>query len=215
MDDKNFSVKDAKIWISTIESSPESKRDIDIYPLINEWLKKTKAINVLDLGCGQGACLQKLDLREIDYQGTDPSEFLTHRAQELNPKFKNNFRTGNAYKLPFSDNTFDACFSLAVFHLLEDIEKALSEVKRILKPNGHFLIVTANPKSLTTWQNAYDSFDMKDSKLTGKSTTGVTEDVLYMRSKEELTSKLKSNGFKINRTQDIRIWLAIDGVKNE
>ena len=50
------------------------------------------------------------------------------------------FKEGNVLELPFEDNIFDFIFSNGVIHHTIDIEKALSELSRILKPNGYLWI---------------------------------------------------------------------------
>lgn len=49
----------------------------------------------------------------------------------------------DAHALPFADNTFDYCFSLAVFEHLHSPWIAASEIHRVLKPGGKVLVLTA------------------------------------------------------------------------
>ena len=51
---------------------------------------------------------------------------------------------GSVYSLPFRSDNFDAVYSINVFNHLENPENALSEVNRILKTNGLFLVNFAN-----------------------------------------------------------------------
>jgi arsenite methyltransferase len=50
------------------------------------------------------------------------------------------FISGDAYKLPFENSTFDTVMSSQVFEYLDDVAAALSEVFRVLKPKGRVLI---------------------------------------------------------------------------
>lgn len=53
---------------------------------------------------------------------------------------------GDVHNLPFEDNTFDVAFSNIFDHLLEP-QKFVSEVERVLKPGGHFILhVGTGPK---------------------------------------------------------------------
>ena len=72
MDDKNFDQKTAAEWIRIIEDPSAIVRENDIYPLIRDWLSLSSAKNVLDLGCGQGACSAHLGNIQIEYFGIDP-----------------------------------------------------------------------------------------------------------------------------------------------
>ena len=42
--------------------------------------------------------------------------------------------------LPFDDNTFDMVFNFAVFHHIPNWQQAIKEVKRVLRPNGYFVV---------------------------------------------------------------------------
>ena len=54
----------------------------------------------------------------------------------------------NATSLQFEDNTFDCVYSFGVLHHIPDIEKALSEIKRVLKPGGRIMVMLYHKNSL-------------------------------------------------------------------
>jgi ubiquinone/menaquinone biosynthesis C-methylase UbiE len=98
---------------------------------------------VLDVGCGNGAtCFALLNLGASSVYGIDFGEDSIIHANQKKAKIpgagKADFRIGNAYQLPFGDAEFDFVVSKGVFHHLNDEEKALKEVFRVLKPGGHF-----------------------------------------------------------------------------
>lgn len=97
---------------------------------------------VLDVGCGNGRILELLKDKKIDYIGIDISEKLVELAKKKYPQ--NNFLVADTLNLPFPDNNFDKVFSVAVLHAIpseEFREKALLELKRVLKP-GSILLLT-------------------------------------------------------------------------
>jgi len=49
--------------------------------------------------------------------------------------------TGNAEKLPFPDEAFDNAVSTLIYCSVDNPEKALSEVYRVLKPGGKMIYV--------------------------------------------------------------------------
>jgi len=53
---------------------------------------------------------------------------------------KLDFRVGELEKLPLRDSEVDGAFSNLVFHHVDNLAKALSELFRILKPNGTLVI---------------------------------------------------------------------------
>ena len=89
--------------------------------------------SVLDLGSGTGAAFAQL----INYETTalDPDK----KMLELNI-FKNKI-LGTAENLPFDDNSFDNVFCSFVWRNISDTNKALSEIYRVVKPGGKFVLL--------------------------------------------------------------------------
>ncbi len=95
---------------------------------------------VLDLGCGDG--LNVTILRENGIKnvvGIDISKNLIKIAKKNNPH--NTFALGSAEKLPFKDGTFNIVFVDSVFHHLLKYDKAIKEIKRILKRGGFLCFI--------------------------------------------------------------------------
>ena len=100
---------------------------------------------VLDIGCGAGvdsifAALMAGPSGKVT--GIDLVPEMLERAKE-NARLSAlniNFLEGSAEDLLFSDNTFDVVISNGVFNLVVDKVKALSEVYRVLKPGGRFML---------------------------------------------------------------------------
>ena len=89
--------------------------------------------SVLDLGSGTGAAFAQL----INYETTalDPDK----KMLELNI-FENKI-LGTAENLPFDDNSFDNVFCSFVWRNISDTHKALSEIYRVVKPGGKFVLL--------------------------------------------------------------------------
>tara|TARA_B100000900_G_C20375093_1_gene632076 strand:+ start:7 stop:630 length:624 start_codon:yes stop_codon:yes gene_type:complete len=98
--------------------------------------------SVLDLGSGTGATYKQL----TNYETTaiDPDK----KMLELN-LFENKV-VGSAENLPFEDNSFDNVFCSFVWRNVSDTKKALSEVYRVLKPGGKFVLL-----DMTRPKNSY------------------------------------------------------------
>jgi ubiquinone/menaquinone biosynthesis C-methylase UbiE len=148
MDDKTFDQKTAADWIEIVESEIGRVRNADIYPLLNTWVNSVAPYEILEIGAGQGICSENIDLNGRNYIGVDPSPFLIERANELYCHPNRRFLRGTVYDLPFSASAFDAAFSIAVWHLLERLQTATSELSRVLKDNGHFLITPQIPEPI-------------------------------------------------------------------
>lgn len=199
MDDQSFNQKDAEEWIQKVEN-PNGPREGDIYPLLRSWVEATAPIEILEIGCGQGICSDKIDLRGRRYTGVEPSPFLLDRAKQLYRSENRKFVRGSAYELPFQDRTFDAVFSVAVWHLLGDLQKATAEFGRALKEGGHFLLITANPKSQLEWENI--------------SSPG---DVLHFHSLDSITDSFKTVGLNAQTVKTLRsdLFLCVQGQKTK
>ncbi len=90
----------------------------------------------LDLCCGQGSVSEALIGRGCQVVGADFSPVMLSFARERVPKAT--FVEADAQQLPFEDGEFDVVVSnLGVCHV-PDQPRALSEVRRVLRPEGRF-----------------------------------------------------------------------------
>jgi len=110
-------------------------------------LNLPKDAQVLDLCCGQGRHSLELAIRGYTgITGLDRSHYLINRARKLNKQAGLNvqFREGDARKLRFKNDSFDAVMiagnSFGYFESATDDMRVLEEIKRILKPEGKLLI---------------------------------------------------------------------------
>lgn len=216
MDDRNFTQKDAEEWISMIETSGPTLRDQDVYPHIGNWIKRVRPELVLEIGAGQGVCSEKIDFSGT-YIGLDPSLHLLDRAKYLYGSTNRRFVEGGAYAVPFSRGTFDAAFSVMVWHLLSDIKKASLELGRVLKPNGKFLIVTTHPEFYKKLRDGYCDVEIEGRRFEGTMLRPPhSHDVLYLHSLEEIQSALTLAGLSISDAISFReqTLLAIEGERS-
>lgn len=204
MDDKTFDLAAALDWIRIIEGSG-GVREKDIYPILNTWIEEIAAQEILDLGCGQGVCSEKMDLAGRRYTGLEPSPFLLARARELYSADGRRFEQGNVYQMPFPNESFDSVFSIAVWHLLSDLQKATYELSRVLKSGGHFLIIAANPDAQAVWIQT--------------STSANSCDILYFHSIDDQVRSLTQTHLSVDKVWTFRpaektdLFMAIQGRK--
>lgn len=98
-------------------------------------------IDVLDIGCGNGALMNALSDRISSGIGVDESAKILERARKFNEDKPNlSFEKISGPILPFEDNKFDVVISMMSFRYL-DWDPLLSEIKRVAKPRGKFLII--------------------------------------------------------------------------
>lgn len=105
---------------------------------------------VLDVGCNAGARLEQLR-REfaIEGVGIDVSPASVAAGTKRFPKLA--LRVGDAEKLPFPDNSFDAVISFETFEHLPDPGRALAEMARVVRPGGRVLIYAISRRNALTW----------------------------------------------------------------
>lgn len=99
---------------------------------------------VLDVGCGGGRHLLYLAKQGFEVYGTDRSEAgLTISRERLEEEgLEATLHRCDMIEVPFPDEFFDAVLSLYVLHhnKLENIEKAVREIRRTLKRGGFFFL---------------------------------------------------------------------------
>ncbi len=112
----------------------------------------------LDIGCGEGRFCRMLQQEGMATVGIDPTAALIDAARRRDPN--GDYRVAHAEALPLADS----CFDVAVFYLslidIADLDSALGEAQRVLRPGGRLLI--ANLQSFNTasvdlgWHRAWN-----------------------------------------------------------
>ena len=101
-------------------------------------LSNIEGKKVLDLGCGSGRYTCALSLLGANVTGVDYGDEGLQKAQSMADDFNLsiNFQKQNILDLSFDSNSFDFIFCNGVTHHTEDMNKATSELYRVLKPSG-------------------------------------------------------------------------------
>jgi ubiquinone/menaquinone biosynthesis C-methylase UbiE len=98
--------------------------------------------HILELGSGNGIFARELvELvgSEGHVTGLDSSETILEMASHICPDGE--FVLGDAQHLPFEDATFDAIVAAQLFCFLGEVDRALTEAFRVLKPAGRIVIL--------------------------------------------------------------------------
>jgi ubiquinone/menaquinone biosynthesis C-methylase UbiE len=109
---------------------------------------------VLEVGCGTGFFL--LNLAQAGYIGeahcTDISEGMVRQciANGARLGIEVRGRVADVEGLPYDDESFDLVIGHAVLHHLPDLDRAFSELLRVLRPGGR-LVVAGEPTRLGDW----------------------------------------------------------------
>lgn len=123
-------------------------------------ITKSNANRILDIATGTGDLainLAKTNAKEII--GLDISEGMLEvgrkkiAERKLDHKIK--MMLGDSEDLPFEDNSFDAISVAFGVRNFENLEKGLSEILRVLKPNGIFVILETSVPIKTPYKQGY------------------------------------------------------------
>ena len=102
----------------------------------------------LDVGCGTGEHLKRAMDHGLKAYGVEPAPAMREAARRNVSGAV--VEDGVATKLPFPDAQFDVVIMIEVLRYLHhsDVEKALSEARRVLKPGGTLLVTLVNRLAL-------------------------------------------------------------------
>jgi arsenite methyltransferase len=97
---------------------------------------------------------------------------------------------GDANALPYPDGAFDAAVSTQVYEYVADVEGALKELRRVLRPGGRALVLDTDADSLV-WHTA-------DRELHRRVLAAWEEHLAHPRLPRVLAGLLRSAGFQVN-----------------
>jgi ubiquinone/menaquinone biosynthesis C-methylase UbiE len=100
---------------------------------------------LLDIGCGTGAHARAYTEKNAVVYGIDISQTMLLEAQK---NCQANLQHGSILKIPFPNNFFDIGTASFVIQHVQDIDRALGEVNRVLKPGARFLYSEHSPLSI-------------------------------------------------------------------
>ena len=159
---------------------------------------------VLDVGCGGGANIATwLDkCRNGHVTGLDYSEVSVAESQELNAaaikQGKCRVLQGDVSAIPFSDEVFDYVSAFETVYFWPGLKKCFSEVNRVLKSGGTFLICNES--------DGTNASDEKWTKIIGG---------MKIYNSDQLVAALKEAGFTEIKTyiNAKKHWMCIAATK--
>lgn len=126
---------------ATYDTDMKGQHARSLYPILLDRLSHISYHSALDLGCGTGEMIKQIlqadNCKEL--YGIDLSEEMLAVAKNKLPD-QVKLLLGDSESLPFPDNFFDVVYCNDSFHHYPAPQNVLSEVQRVLKPGGTFLM---------------------------------------------------------------------------
>lgn len=112
-----------------------------ILPIIGDQLAGLG--RVLDIGTGEGQVARMLRAQGADVIGIDPIAEMVAEASRRAPEIP--VARAGAAAIPLASESFDAAVACLVFEHIDDVDGAIAEVARVLRPGGTFLFLLNHP----------------------------------------------------------------------
>ena len=156
-----------------------------------------------DIGGGYGRLANEYLKRAHKVYLFDYSKTELKQAKEIYGD-KIETKAGDIYKLPFKDGSLDGLMMVRVTHHLKELDKAVAELYRVLKPGGVAVIEVANKRTLpkmarfVTRRSKVNPFDKKVANYKEISKNGFFN--YHPKYVEEIFDK---TGFKLERVLSV------------
>jgi len=99
----------------------------------------TAGDRIVDIGCGPGVAVRVAARRGASATGVDPAPVMLRMARFMTRDKRIGWLEGTAESLPLPDADATIAWSLSTVHHWPDIDRGLTEARRVLRPGGRFL----------------------------------------------------------------------------
>ncbi len=131
---------------------------------------------ILDVGCGTGDTLIEIrnyfekkykNINKINLFGIDASKYMVERARKRT-NIENKIVEAVAERLPYESNFFNKIICSEVLEHVEDLEGTLSEISRVLRNGGKYVISYPNEDLINLMKKIMRLFHLKNVFFPGK-----------------------------------------------
>ena len=113
------------------------RKDAAAYERLYELLRPVvRHRTVLEPAAGTGLIAKNIVNSAAHIEATDASPEMTAEAKRDNRSAKLHFSVQDMFRLPYADGSFDVIIVANALHIVPEPEKALSEIRRVLKDDG-------------------------------------------------------------------------------
>lgn len=165
--------------------------DRKMYASLVSRMKRTLSRNmtILELACGTGLLSVQLAGSVKMLEATDFSEDMIKQARAKAHSSRLHFSVQDATALPYASETFDAVIISNALHIMPNPEKALSEIRRVMKSDGMLIAPT-----FTAVGSVYGRVRIRIMELSGFK-------VFHKWTPESYLRFLRANGFSITDSE--------------
>jgi SAM-dependent methyltransferase len=163
------------------------------------WAEVAEAIavgpgmRILDVGCGDGGFLSLAAARGAEVSGLDADPAAVARARRRVPTA--DVRTGVMENLPWTEAAFDAVVGFNVFQYARDIDLALAEALRVLRPGGRLAVCK--------WGRAQDNELFRLAVAIGAGRPGA------LRTQDPVEEAMRRVGLRVRDRGDVPLELEV------
>jgi ubiquinone/menaquinone biosynthesis C-methylase UbiE len=151
----------AEAWTTIARAGFDIYRDYLNTPAFFSMLPDVNELSGIDIGCGEGYNTRLLCEKGATMTAIDISEIFIQKAieEELQDPLNINYQVASAVDLPFENNQFDFATSFMCMMDIPEMEKALAEAFRVIRPGAFFQFSITHPCFDTPFRrNKRDAF---------------------------------------------------------
>lgn len=169
-----------------------------------------RGMKVLDVGCGTGTGLEPYLDAGCQAFGIDASRAMLNQAQRRLGD-RADLRLGDAATMPYDDDMFDVVRASMFLHeLAPDLRSTVvSEIARVLKPNGHAVVIDFASSELTAKGRAIRTVSMVVERVAGKEHHRNCRSFLSSGGVPALSARLKVDHSKIVGGGNMGIYILV------
>lgn len=142
------------LWAPTYPPHPHNRlMEIEQHAIL-DLLPEVRDLTALDAGCGSGRYLRELSARGATAIGVDVSRAMIDRARAITPRIAR----ADLRALPFDAMSIDIVVCALALGDIDDLELALSEFARVLRPAGRVIYSVVHPDGEAEgWSRTFES----------------------------------------------------------
>ena len=193
MKGKDGSVWDrfASVYTSFVTGTPGNKKAYEfIYKRIRKVVKDKE---VLEIATGPGVIAKQVAAETKSMTATDFSEKMIAVAHRGEVPSNLRFERADACKLPYEDKSFDVVIIANALHVIPEPEKALAEIRRVLREGG----ILIAPNFIHDNKNKVSGVFSKALSAAGVKFEAKWDEAGFI-------AFLEQNGFKVKNSRQLR-----------